>query len=138
MFGLFKEKEELNYLEMTPLRNYEHELNESKLIDVLVPKFKNEFLRDFLVPRSRSPYIKANLDEFGSETWLLMNGENKVELIADKLNEKFETMKKVLEEEIPVGTFDVEGYEMEQTESEEKADFDATVADVKRFLKKAN
>src|SRR3990167_4958616 len=56
--------------------------------------------------------------------------------INDKLNEKFETMKKVLEEEIPVGTFDVEGYEMEQTESEEKADFDATVADVKRFLKK--
>ena len=58
--------------------------------------------------------------------------------INEKLNEKFETMKKVLEEEIPIGTFDVEGYEMEQTESEEKADFDATVADVKRFLKRAN
>lgn len=89
MFGLFKEKEELNYLEMTPLRSYNHELNESNLIDVLVPKFKSEFLRNLLVPSKRSPFIKANLDEFGSETWLLMDGENKVELIADKLNEKF-------------------------------------------------
>ena len=67
----------------------------------------------------------------------ILIAENTIDqTINDKLNEKFETMKKVLEEEIPVGTFDVEGYEMEQTESEEKADFDATVADVKRFLKK--
>jgi hypothetical protein len=88
LFG-FKDKEELNYLKMTPQRNYEYEKNENNLIDVLVPKFKNEFLKNLLVPRSRSPYIKANLDEFGSETWLLMDGENKVEFIADKLTEKF-------------------------------------------------
>lgn len=85
----FKDKEELNYLEMTPLRNYQHEKNENNLIDVLVPKFKKEFFRNLLVPRSRSPFIKANLDEFGSETWLLMDGDNKVEIIAEKLNEKF-------------------------------------------------
>ena len=89
MFGLFKEKEELNYLEMTPLRSYQHEIKDDKLVDVLVPKFKSEFLRNLLVPSRRSPFIRANLDEFGSETWLLMNGENKVEIIADKLTEKF-------------------------------------------------
>jgi len=55
--------------------------------------------------------------------------------IDDRLEEKFETMKKVLEEEIPVGTFEVDGPEMEQTENEEKVDFDATIKDVKRFLK---
>ncbi len=74
---------------MTPVRNYGHETNNGNLIDVLVPKFKSEFFRNFLVPGNRSPYIKANMDEFGSETWLLMDGENKVEFIADKLTEKF-------------------------------------------------
>ncbi len=57
------------------------------------------------------------------------------ETIDSRLDEKFKTMKKVLEDEIPIGTFDVEGAEMEQTENEEKIDFDATVKDVKKFLK---
>lgn len=57
------------------------------------------------------------------------------ETIDSRLDEKFKTMKKVLEDEIPIGTFDVEGPEMEQTESEEKIDFDATIQDVKKFLK---
>ena len=57
------------------------------------------------------------------------------ETINSRLDEKFETMKKVLEDDIPIGTFDVEGPEMEQTESEEKVDFDATIQDVKKFLK---
>ncbi len=56
------------------------------------------------------------------------------ETINTRLDEKFETMKKVLEDEIPIGTFDVEGPEMEQTESEEKVDFDATIEDVRKFL----
>jgi len=55
--------------------------------------------------------------------------------INDRLEEKFTTMKKVLEDEIPVGTFEIEGYEMEQSENEEKKDFDATIKDVKKFLK---
>ena len=45
-------------------------------------------------------------------------------------------MKRVLEDEIPVGGFDVEAHEMEQTESEEKQDFDATLKDLRKFHNK--
>ena len=57
------------------------------------------------------------------------------ETIDRRLDEKHSTMIKVLEDEIPIGTFDVEGHEMEQTESEEAVDFDATMKDVQKFLK---
>jgi len=57
------------------------------------------------------------------------------ETIDRRLDEKHATMIKVLEDEIPIGTFDVEGHEMEQTESEEAVDFDATMKDVQKFLK---
>ena len=57
------------------------------------------------------------------------------ETINNRLDEKFETMRRVLEDEIPIGGFDIEGHEMEQTETEEQVDFDATVNDVEKFLK---
>jgi len=57
------------------------------------------------------------------------------ETIDRRLDEKHTAMIKVLEDEIPIGTFDVEGHEMEQTESEEAVDFDATIKDVQNFLK---
>jgi hypothetical protein len=56
---------------------------------VLVPKFTNKFAVKYFIPRSKSPFIRANLDEFGSTAWLLMDGKNKVSEISDKLIEKF-------------------------------------------------
>lgn len=38
----------------------------------------------------KSEYIKANLDEIGSATWLLINGESKVFMIGEKLKEQFD------------------------------------------------
>lgn len=86
---LRNKKTPLNYLTMTPMANFEHIVNEKGLIDVLVPKFTDRVLGKILQPRLRNKYIRANLDEFGSETWLLINGNNKVSEIADKLTEKF-------------------------------------------------
>ena len=89
--ALFKKKEKKNhnYLEMTPKVNYGYEINEKGLIDVLVPKFTDKFLSKFLMPRIRNPHIKANLDEIGTATWLLIDGNNKVDFIIERLNEKF-------------------------------------------------
>lgn len=58
------------------------------------------------------------------------------ETIDRRLQEKFETMIRVLEDEIPVGGFEVKDYEMEQTETEVDQDFDATVKDIKEFQDK--
>ncbi|MGC2236777.1 MAG: DEAD/DEAH box helicase [Pyrinomonadaceae bacterium] len=58
------------------------------------------------------------------------------ETIDRRLDEKFETMKRVLEDEIPIGSLDVEAGEMEQTENEEQIDFEETIKDIESFLKK--
>lgn len=60
------------------------------------------------------------------------------ETIDRRLDEKHETMIRVLEDDIPIGGLDVEGHEMEQTESEEQVDFEATVKDVEKFIKTKN
>ena len=66
---------------------------------------------------------------------ILMSKNTIDETIDSRLDEKFETMKRVLEDEIPIGELDVEGPEMEQSENEEQEDFNATLKDVKKFLK---
>lgn len=90
---IFKNKKKnespLNYLELTPFPLYKHEENGEGLINVLVPKFTDRIFGRILQPRLKNPYIRANLDEFGSVTWGLMDGQNKVLIIADKLVEKF-------------------------------------------------
>lgn len=90
--GLFKKKnafEGINYLELTPIRKYEHVDNESGHIDVLVPRFTDIVLGKLLQPRMKNKFIKANLDEIGSCTWILIDGEHQVHQIADKLSVKF-------------------------------------------------
>jgi hypothetical protein len=82
-------KKTFNYLEMTPYCMHKHVIKDNGLVDVLVPKFTNKFAVKYLIPRSKSPFIRANLDEFGSTTWLLMDGKNNVSEISDKLIEKF-------------------------------------------------
>lgn len=85
-----KENSDINYLELTPYRKYEHEFREShNLVNVLVPKFTDRFLGKYLQPRLKYKYLKADLDEFGSATWLKINGKNKVIDIAEQLTEQF-------------------------------------------------
>jgi hypothetical protein len=84
-----KKTKETNYLELTPYVNYEHEQKDDGLINVLVPKFTNKILATILMPRLRSPYIRANLDEFGSAVWILIDSRTKVDKLSDILLEQF-------------------------------------------------
>src|SRR4030067_723292 len=85
-------KSDSNDLELTPIRNYDHVVEESGLISVLVPKFTEKIsagiLNPLLIRLRRTPFFKAKLDEFGSETWLEINGEKNVEEISKKLEIK--------------------------------------------------
>jgi hypothetical protein len=89
IFNKKKINSTVNYLELTPKRNYDHEVESSGNISVLVPKFQNKFLVNYLVPRLKSPFIKAKLDEFGSLTWFEMDGTKKVNEISQSLTNKF-------------------------------------------------
>lgn len=84
---MFKKKQNINLLELTPIRKHNHQINEDGLVDVLVPRFKSNFMQK-LIPKGRSPYIKANLDEIGSRVWLLMDGNRKVIEIAETLKKE--------------------------------------------------
>lgn len=53
------------------------------------------------------------------------------ETIDRRLSEKQERMLRLLEDELPVGTFEVEQYEMEPTEDEEIIDFEEALKDIR-------
>lgn len=42
-----------------------------------------------VLPRLKHPYMKINLDEFGTEVWLRMDGVRSIGEIADILTTKF-------------------------------------------------
>lgn len=88
LFGNNKFKD-LNLMELTPIRKHEHIEKEGGLIDVLVPRFTDWFFGKLLMPRMKNKYIKANLDEIGSQTWLLIDGTKQVYQISNELLENF-------------------------------------------------
>ena len=79
----------INYLELTPVRNYEHEIENNGLISVFVPKFDIIWLDRILSRIIKSRFFKAKLDEFGTETWLEIDGVKSVQMISNQLSKKF-------------------------------------------------
>jgi len=83
-------KSDINYLELTPYRIYEHEFRDNgELVNILVPKFTGRILGKYLQPNLKYKYIKADLDKFGTATWLAIDGQTNVNGIAEKLVEQF-------------------------------------------------
>jgi hypothetical protein len=91
-FQLRKFLKQANYLEMIPVRRIDHELSgeTEQTVTLVIPKFKNENLRLFFIPRSRSQFLKVRLDADGSNVWLMIDGQRNVGEICNLLNEKFE------------------------------------------------
>jgi len=76
-------------LELVPSRNYEHNYREENLIDVLVPRFNDKIFGKILQPRLKNPFIRANLDELGSNTWELIDEKKSVTDIINLMTDKF-------------------------------------------------
>lgn len=89
MFKKNKKLSEVNYLELTPVRNYNHIVEDESKVAVLVPRFTNKFLVKYLVPKLKSPDIKVKLDKFGSAAWLKADGNRNVQTICDELLSEF-------------------------------------------------
>ena len=82
-------KTDVNLLDLVPRRIVEHEIDEAHLVTVLMPRFKNRFMKRLFEPRHKSPFIKINLDEIGSEVWLLCDGARTIGEISALMREKF-------------------------------------------------
>jgi hypothetical protein len=78
-----------NYLDLHPLRLHSQEISDDNFVNVIIPKFKNKIIVQYIVPKMKSPDIKLKLDEIGSATWLLMDGNKDVREISKLLLEKF-------------------------------------------------
>ena len=89
MFFRKKSNPDINFLELTPVRNYEHEIENNGLISVFVPKFDIKWLDRILSRIIKSRFFKAKLDEFGTETWLEIDGVKSVQMISSQLSKKF-------------------------------------------------
>lgn len=79
----------INYLELTPVRNYDHVVEDTGLISVLVPKFDIKWLDKIMSRIIKSRFFKAKLDEFGTATWLEMDGTKSVQTVSEHLQKKF-------------------------------------------------
>jgi hypothetical protein len=79
----------VNFLDLTPIRNYDHELDEDELVVVLIPRFTGFLGSRILQPHLKHPYMKMSLDELGSATWMLSDGKHTVRQICKELKQKF-------------------------------------------------
>ena len=89
MFFRKKIDTSINYLELTPVRNYDYVVEDTGLISVLVPKFDIKWLDKIMSKIIKSRFFKAKLDEFGTATWLEMDGTKSVQTVSEHLQKKF-------------------------------------------------
>jgi hypothetical protein len=86
-YNLFKKKEVINLLELTPKRERNFIVQENGIVTILIPKFKTPFFQKF-IPKNKSKEIKISFDELGSAVWIEIDSNKKVEEIVNNLGEK--------------------------------------------------
>lgn len=77
----------VNFLDLTPMRLYSHEMDAQNNAVILVPRFQGFLSKRVLQPRLKNPYIKLELDELGTSTWLLLDGKLQVRDICRQIRE---------------------------------------------------
>ncbi len=78
-----------NTLDLTPLRLLEHTPSEGAKVSLLMPRFHGTPWKLLFQNRVKRKFIPIKLDEFGSATWLLINGKSTVAQISARLREQF-------------------------------------------------
>lgn len=79
----------MNLLELRPSRNIRWEMGEDGFAVLLVPKFRNRLLAEWLMPRLAKPYFRVKLDALGSFVWQRCDGSTPVEKIAEEMKTAF-------------------------------------------------
>jgi hypothetical protein len=118
-------KKPQNYLTMTPIRNI-HEFNDIEgKITLLIPKFKREWLRKWLIPKHKSSHFRIHLDQTGSHIWRMINGQRTVEEICLEMHnilQNEETPATYIEERVTIFMTDLYKKKFILFESQESRD----------------
>ncbi len=95
--GYYKKRrilKQANFLDLTPVRKYAHELDQQGNMVILVPRFTGFVGKRWIQPRLKNPWIKVSLDPIGSTTCKLADGKNTVRQICtlaeNELGEKIQ------------------------------------------------
>jgi hypothetical protein len=78
-----------NFLDLTPVRIINEEIDSDNIVTLLIPKFTSNFGIKYLQPKIKSPYIKMKLDELGSASWQAIDSKKKVSELIEELEVKF-------------------------------------------------
>ena len=81
--------QEVNLLDIIPVRLAEYETSPDDRITLLKPKFSLQFIQKYILPKMKRSHYKVHLDAFGSYVWRLCDGKNSVEKIGEILKQKF-------------------------------------------------
>lgn len=87
--GKKKKRGEINLLDLVPCRMIEYDMNEDVIVTLQAPRFKSMFMRRWVQPRLKRPFLKVELDEIGSSVWMLCDGNRKVKDIAELMQRRF-------------------------------------------------
>jgi hypothetical protein len=74
-----------NLLDLTPVRMFTHETDDSGKVVLLIKKFRSAGLSRFALG-SKSPVLRIKLDETGSEVWKNIDGVSNVATLLERLN----------------------------------------------------
>jgi hypothetical protein len=77
----------LNFLEATPVRVSEHRVEEDGKVTIVVPKFRNHAFNHWFLGRRPKNFL-IHLDQFGTDTWLQIDGKKNAGEICSELAEK--------------------------------------------------
>jgi hypothetical protein len=80
---------EINTLDLTPVKQMESADNADGKVDIILPRFRNQFLKRALQPRKKGDNITIHLDELGSAIWRMIDGTMNVHQICSKLQTEF-------------------------------------------------
>jgi len=84
-----KRNEEVNLLDLIPQRTVDSNKREDGLTELVVPKFRNKYLKAFFRKRLEKPTWKVELDEIGTYVWDQVDGNTTVGEIGNSLEKKF-------------------------------------------------
>jgi hypothetical protein len=90
--GYYKRRKILskaNFLDLTPIHNYNYETNAAGQVTILIPRFTDWLGKHLLQPRLKHPFMKLSLDDLGSATWILSDGRRNVKEICNQLKKQF-------------------------------------------------
>jgi hypothetical protein len=78
-----------NALDLVPMRLLDHEQREEGKLNILLPRFRRPWLAGYLAPLNKERFIRIKLDQFGSSTWLLIDGKKNVREISGALENEY-------------------------------------------------